>query len=67
MNFPELPLEPREETREVYICKYCNEPIFYGEECVELDTEHYHSDCACDCAFQLLVEHCGAVQKIAGE
>ena len=56
---------PNDEAPEVYICASCKEPIVEGDECFELDGEHYHEDCFKDAAVGILMEEYGAVRKTA--
>lgn len=55
------------EPAEVHICSACEEPIYAGDECYELDNEYYHIECFEEEAVSLLVEKFDAVKSIAEE
>ncbi len=50
----------------VAICESCKEPIYEGEDMLELDGCCYHDDCSRDCAVELLMEEYGAEKCVAG-
>ena len=46
-------------------CKYCDEPVYDGEECYELDGDIYHLDCFDDDAVDILIKKFGAERHTA--
>ena len=51
--------EPPEAER-VFTCKYCDDDICVGDDCIELDGDYYHEDCFEECAVNILLEDYGA-------
>ncbi len=61
-HHPRCPMAP--DPPAVYTCKSCKEPIYEGEDMIELDGSYYHDECFGDCAVDILMEEYGAEKRV---